>query len=415
MGVDSGKSKEVSVQAGSLEEQLRLFQEKYRILFENVSSGVAVYRACNNGEDFIIADFNPAAEHIEKIKKEEVIGKSVLEVFPGVKAFGLFDVFQRVWRTGTPEHHPVSTYRDDRIAGWRENYVFRLPSGEVVAVYDDVTEHKHSELAVRMSEQCFKAIANYTYGWELWIGPAGRALWTNPASKRISGYTPQEILAMEDFPAPLIYEKDRRRLTRAFESALRGGSGNNVQFRLQRKDGRVIWAEMSWQPIYDENHASLGHRESIRDITVRKEVEEALARAEHEKEAILDSLAEQVVYQDTQMVVLWANAAACKWAGMSREQVIGRPCYQIWGKSDKPCDGCPVVKAMETGRPHETERTGPDGTVWFVQGSPVKSREGNIIGGVEIALDITARKHTEEALRMSDEKYRKLVDKLKRD
>lgn len=144
----------------SPEEELKEYQAKFKVLFEKVCSGVAIYEARNDGEDFVFVDFNPAAEQIEHIKKEELIGKSVTEVFPGVEQFGLFEVFRRVYKTGTPEHHPISVYKDERIAGWRENYVYRLPSGQIVAVYDDVSTRKRTELVARMTDQCFRAIAD---------------------------------------------------------------------------------------------------------------------------------------------------------------------------------------------------------------------------------------------------------------
>jgi PAS domain S-box-containing protein len=247
-------------------------------------------------------DFNRAAEEVENIKKEELIGKSVTEVFPGVKEFGLFDVFRRVYKTGTPEHHPISIYKDDRIAGWRENYVYRisiykddriagwrenyvyrLPSGQIVAIYDDVSARKRTELMTRMTDQCFRAIADYTYDWEVWVGPTSRVLWTNPAVKRVTGYSIKELTAMSDYPTSIVYEEDRERIGRAFRSALKGSTGNDVQFRIERKDGKIIWVAMSWQPIYDDRGNSLGHRDSIRDITARKEAEQALGKAEQEK------------------------------------------------------------------------------------------------------------------------------------
>ena len=272
------------------DDELKEYQAKFKALFDNVSSGVAIYEARNDGEDFVFVDFNAAAEEIEHIKKDELLGKSVTEVFPGVKEFGLFEVFQRVYKTGTPEHHPISIYKDERIAGWRENYVYRLPSGKIVAVYDDVSAHKRSELMTRMTDQCFRAIADYTYDWEVWVGPTSRVLWTNPAVKRVTGYSIKELMAISDYPTPVVYEKDRDRMGRAFRSALEGSTGNEVEFRIKRKDGKTIWAAMSWQPIYDDKGNSLGHRESIRDITIRKEAEQALEKAKQEKEAELEAL-----------------------------------------------------------------------------------------------------------------------------
>jgi PAS domain S-box-containing protein len=246
--------------------QLDECRAKYQILFDNVCSGVAIYKAVNDGEDFVFIDFNHSAEEIEHIKKDSIIGKRVTEVFPGVKDFGILEVFRRVYQTGIPEHHPISIYRDQRIAGWRENYVYRLPSGLVVAVYDDISSRKRTELVTRMTDQCFRAIANYSYDWEIWIGPSGRMLWTNPAATRISGYSIQEIMLMPDYPQQLVVQNDRQRMVKAFRSAIKGSTGNDVRFALQRKDGRIIQASMSWQPIFDDQNQSLGHRESVRDI-----------------------------------------------------------------------------------------------------------------------------------------------------
>ncbi len=137
----------------AVNEELLKSEVKFRELFNRMKSGVAIFDVSGNGEDFIFQDFNPAGERIEAIKKETLIGKSVCEVFPGVKSMALFEVFQRVWHTGKPEHHPASFYKDDRIQGWRENYVFKLPSSEVVSVYDDVTLQKRAEETLKNAKE----------------------------------------------------------------------------------------------------------------------------------------------------------------------------------------------------------------------------------------------------------------------
>jgi diguanylate cyclase (GGDEF)-like protein/PAS domain S-box-containing protein len=132
------------------EKALRESEFRFRELFDKMKSGVAVYEAINDGNDFVLRDFNRAAELMEGVTKEMVIGRSVLEVFPAVKEFGLFDLFQSVWKSGIPRHFPVSHYKDKRIDGWRENYVYKLPAGELVTIYDDVTERKKMEEEIRM-------------------------------------------------------------------------------------------------------------------------------------------------------------------------------------------------------------------------------------------------------------------------
>jgi PAS domain S-box-containing protein len=393
------------IRAHGLRPQMELMQAKLEALLDNISSGVAVYRPTEGGEDFIFVGFNRAAEEIERVKKEEVLGRSVQEAFPGVREFGLLEVFRRVWRTGQPEHHPISIYRDARTASWRRNYVCKLPNGDIMAIYDDVTQTKRSELATRMGEQIFRAIAHYAYDWEIWVGPNGRVLWMNPAATRISGYSVEELMAMRDFPAPLVYEPDRERIVRAFESAVQGGSGNE-QFRLKHRDGRTLWAEITWQPITDEKGNSLGHRESIRDVTARKLAEQAAEVAEWEEEAILDSMAEQIVHLDADGSILWANRAACESAGMGREQVIGLFWYEMPLEWHKAADTCPALEAMEAGQRIEAERATGDGRTWFIQAAPLFDPNGDIVGGVEISLDTTGYRHLEEALGESAQESR---------
>ena len=131
--------------AKAAQEQLKDREIRFYELFNTMRSSVAVYKAIDNGADFVFVDFNKAAEKTENIPMDEVIGRRVSEVYHGVREFGLLDVFSRVWRTGTTEKFPIAHYADNRVSGWRDNVVYRLPSGDIVAIYDDVTERKQAE------------------------------------------------------------------------------------------------------------------------------------------------------------------------------------------------------------------------------------------------------------------------------
>ena len=181
------------------ETALQESEERYRAFFDHMSDGVAIYEARNEGEDFIFVDFNKAGERIEDIHKETLIEKSVLKVFPGVKDFGLFDVFKRVWETGTSEHHPIAMYKDERIEGWRDNFVCKLPSGEIVAIYSDETKRKQALEALGKSEEKYRNIFNNAQ-----VGifrtrlSDGKVLECNDRFARTYGYkTPEEC--MNDF------------------------------------------------------------------------------------------------------------------------------------------------------------------------------------------------------------------------
>ena len=136
-----------------------------------------------------------------------------------------------------------------------------------------------------------------------------------------------------------------------------------------------------------------------KEIGDRIMAEEALQSAEREKEVILSSLSEHVIHEDRDMHILWANRAACESAGMSLEALIGRYCYEIWPERQDPCPDCPVIQAMETGNSHEVGKETPDGRTWLIRGDPVRGKNGEIIGGIEVTLEITDRKKAEAALK----------------
>jgi len=132
-----------------------------------MKTGVAIYEAVDNGNDFLFKDLNPSGCNQAQFERENILGKSVKKVFPGVIDLGLFDVFQRVWQTGKPELQPSKVYRDKRIKLWVENYVYKLPSGEIVSVYDDITERKESERQNAFLQKRLEALWNCPLCWML--------------------------------------------------------------------------------------------------------------------------------------------------------------------------------------------------------------------------------------------------------
>jgi PAS domain S-box-containing protein len=176
---------------------LRKSEEKFRELMENMHSGVAVYEAVAGGEDFEIKDFNCRAEKIDNTSREKVIGGRVSDVFPGTKDLGFFDVIQRVWKTGKPEYFSGAYYQDHQIPpSWRENYVYKLSSGEIVAVYQDVTRVKLAQKALEESEQRFRdLVENSLTG--ISIVQQNKVVYQNQAQERLLGPLPRSYLLVD--------------------------------------------------------------------------------------------------------------------------------------------------------------------------------------------------------------------------
>ena len=108
---------------------------------------------------------------------------------------------------------------------------------------------------------------------------------------------------------------------------------------------------------------------TLKDLEAeRKQVEEAFKKSDQEKTDILNSLSELVIFQDMEHRVVWTNRIAGESVGLPPEKLVGRYCYDVWGRGGGSCPGCPVAKACKTGKPEVGEMATPDGKVWLIKG-----------------------------------------------
>jgi PAS domain S-box-containing protein len=139
--------------SGPMLERIRAGERRFRDLFDNMNSGVAVLQPVNDGSDFVITDYNRAAERIDGLERKAVVGRPLTEVFPGCEDCGLLSVIRRVQASCQSERISEVLYSDDRISGWRQHSVYGLPSGEVVTLYDDISERKATEEQLREAQK----------------------------------------------------------------------------------------------------------------------------------------------------------------------------------------------------------------------------------------------------------------------
>lgn len=135
------------------ETKLRENEARFKAMFDNMSSGVVVFEAANNGEEFRVLDLNRANQRIDNIQRGEALGRNFIDAFPQLAETGLPVVLKRVWETGNAESLPVTLQAGEKVNAWREYYVYRLPTGEIVTIFDDVSEKKKSEEEQRTLQQ----------------------------------------------------------------------------------------------------------------------------------------------------------------------------------------------------------------------------------------------------------------------
>ena len=138
---------------------LKVAETRYRAMFEYSDTCVAVFEAIDDGEDFIFKEFNRAAEVAERKSRNKLLGQKVSQALPSLADFGVAAALRRVYRTDAPEHFPTTYYQDGSVAGWREGYVYKLPTAEVVFIYQDVTERQRAEETLHTRERYLECLA----------------------------------------------------------------------------------------------------------------------------------------------------------------------------------------------------------------------------------------------------------------
>ena len=260
--------------------QLTINEERFRELFNNLTSGVAIYEAQQAGEDFIFRDMNKSGERISNTKREDIIGKNVSEVFPGVKKMGLLDVFQQVWQTGELAHLPASLYEDDRNTFWTNNKVFRLPSRELVSVYDDITDQVKTQATLELQSAI---VANMSESVNLVQAKDGKLVYMNPNSEQVFGYSTGELIGKHVSILNASTDKKSAEVTaNEIMAAIQDQGRWEGEILNIRKNGRKFWTLASVSLFNHPEHGpTLISVQS--DISDRKQ-------AELERENLLNEL-----------------------------------------------------------------------------------------------------------------------------
>jgi PAS domain S-box-containing protein len=397
------------------EDALQESDVSYRALFENIHSGVAVYTVIDDGRDFIFKDFNRAGEKIDHDQRERLIGKSIFEVRPGVEQFGLTEVFRQVWQTGEPAYHPVTLYQDNLLSGWYENFVYKLPSGEIVAVFEDITERKRAEVVLRESEERYRELFEKESDAIMVIdAETHRFEDVNAATLSLYGYSREEFLALtaEDISA----EPDQT-LT-LIARIVTGDKVPKVPVRYQKKkDGTVFPVEISLGAF------SVGSRRkiigAIRDITERKRAEEALRESQKKFQALAETTNDFVWEMNADGVYNYCSPQINGLWGYKPEDMIGRTPFDIMIPEDrelalkmfralsKPPNS---FKGIVTSSLDNTGRI----VVLETSGAPFLDIDGRLLGFRGISRDVTERKLAEEEIRQKSRELQEKNDELNR-
>lgn len=244
--------------------------------------------------DLLIVACNTEAARMYRCSCEELLGSSMLRWSPELTADLLHEALSSPHLASGRRHH---RRKDGTTFLAQVAFSVLKKQGDNLLCKHilEVTEtSKHEEL-LRESQERFRAVADYTYDWESWIDCRGQLIWVNPAVERLTGYTVSECHQQLDYPLPMVAVEDRQMFAQLLGSACMGNSGNDVEFRIARKDRALQWFAVSWQSLKDSQGNPNGFRMSMRDIADRKLMEDQLMRQNIHLEELAATRAEQIV------------------------------------------------------------------------------------------------------------------------
>ncbi len=398
----------------NIAKKLELSEVKYRELFDSINVCVIVLKPKDGGEDFIIKDMNAALEKVERVRLGEFIGKSLSEALPVAVELGTVDTFNRVWRTGEPERFPAIEFKAMRVKCWREGYIYRLPSGDIVAVYEDVTARIKAEDALRKAELRYRTVADFTYDLEYWKGPDKKLVYISPSCEHITGYSVQEFMKDPGLLDRIVLEEDRERWL-SHEDSSGPFIVNEISFRIRRRDGEIRWIEHRCKPVIDENNRFLGLRGSDRDITDRKRIERQLSDSEERFRTLFLAAPIGLSMADRNGRFIAVNDAFQKMLGFTRDELLNKTVIELTHPHEKDLFSSrhgAMVRGERPGYNVEKRFIKKDGsTLWTnVTTMRIVAADGTFLHSIGIVEDITERKKVAEALKESEARYRSLIE-----
>ncbi len=360
------------------------------------------------------------------------------------------DDFQMAWRdqaelyraddlqvieSGLPKlliEEPQTTPDGNTIVLLTSKIPLRGSEGEIIGVlgtYLDITERKQAEEALRDSESKLAAIIEFLPDATFVIDNDKRVIAWNRAIEEMTGVNKDNIIGKGDYAYTIPFYGERRShlldlidlndndLASKYQYVQRKGNtlyAETFTPALYGGKGAYVWA--TGAPLFDNKGNRIGAIESIRDITEYRRAERTLQEQLNFLQQLIDSIPSPIFYKDTKGVYLGCNIAFEAITGYCKDKIVGHTVYELYPKdladiyyeADNKLFQDPGEQMYEASMVHAD---GSRHDVMFSKATYFDT-EGRLAGLVGVILDITERKHMENALLESERRLTDIINFL---
>jgi PAS domain S-box-containing protein len=367
---------------------------------------------------------NTAFERYIGLSRDKLVGKSVYDIAPK----DLADIYYAQDRKlldnpGTQIYESTVKYADSSI----HDVIFNKASftdlmGNIeglVGVIIDITERKKVEIALQESETKFREIFNSAndaiHLHEIdERGLPGKLIDVNTVACHMVQYSKEELL--EKSPLDLTTDYHSRPLEQIGEEIKTKGSAI-FETQYRRKDGSIVPVEVNAHIVVIRGRKVV--LSIIRDLTRRKRDEAAFLRLSADHKAIIDHAPAMIWYKDTKNNFIRVNPAGARAFGLPIDKIEGHSCYDLFPDfAEKYYQD--DLEVINSGKPKlgvvETMTTASGEHLWVQTDKiPLMDEPGTVTGILVFVVDITERKHAEDALALASRKLNLLASITRHD
>lgn len=313
----------------------------FRAMVQNLSDAIVIVDA-NSVKRYV----SPASKSILGYEPEELVGRSSFEIMHP-DDYDRVQTFLREFVGKPGQTAEVDLRARHRDGSWRvlrctcQNLLHDPALQGIVLNTRDVTERRQAEEALRRSEARFRALVQNLFDVITVVNPDGTRRYVSPSIERWLGYPPEEMIGRSIFDS--VHPEDVDRVRQAFAQCLANpGQPVQVELRARRRDGSYRVFETTGTNLL-QDPAIEGIVFITRDVTERKQAEEALRTEEERFRVLVQNSTDVFVTCDAEGTVLFVSPASERWLGLSPEDIKGRH----WSEGIHPEDRKKVQEAFE--------------------------------------------------------------------